>query len=501
MNEQVVLVCVQVFLLVLTVRKWVAEDKFSKTIEAVEGGKQPKYCKALLNSWDFYIISKEQVSDLKKSIGEQIKLAIEEEKLQETLRKRTKKEKYILIGRRFVAFLLYCILQASSWYVIIVLTTQSSNMQRHLAEKIPFLSNYVASIVPAVVTVINSTLPTIISFLTKMEKWDDVGFGIKAMVTRLFLAKILNILIQLFSFALLLDPFLFASKFDFFGFEMQFVSIRKNVMVEFKNFDFQCRAEQVASGLLTLVVTDFLVSKIMAIVPPILKWAQKAVQILIVQPWREKKKTNNKKNSNKVSPVAAFDSDSANNTNILSSVQKKENDDGTPFNNDSTAAVGVLAPGSVKPEINFNETTQQQKELTNTTLQTLSQKPIKNQQISTAVVIAPEEAVEMPNTSSSSTTKKQLFRQIFEPFDQKDRREFLVPEKMVALFYSITITLIAIPLAPGTALVSLLLLVSTFKFDKIILMVSIILRIYSSHKPCTHSLCLISTCYLLHSMQ
>ncbi|EEY65032.1 uncharacterized protein PITG_16489 [Phytophthora infestans T30-4] len=92
---------------------------------------------------------------------------MEEEKQAETIKSRTKKQQYILYARRFIAF--------------------------------------------PVVTVINAILPKLISLLTAIEKWDDVGFAIKAMVTRLYLAKILNMLIQMFSFALLLDPFLLTS--------------------------------------------------------------------------------------------------------------------------------------------------------------------------------------------------------------------------------------------------------------------------------------------------
>uniref|UniRef100_K3WCX7 Uncharacterized protein n=1 Tax=Globisporangium ultimum (strain ATCC 200006 / CBS 805.95 / DAOM BR144) TaxID=431595 RepID=K3WCX7_GLOUD len=110
----------------------------------------------MLNAWDFSLSTPEQAGDLKKSIAEQVKLVMEEEKLAETLKSRT----------------------------------------RHRV---------------AVVTVINSILPTVISLLTKLEKWDDVGFSIKAMVTRLYLAKILNVLIQLFSYALLLNPYLLTS--------------------------------------------------------------------------------------------------------------------------------------------------------------------------------------------------------------------------------------------------------------------------------------------------
>ncbi|KAF4324491.1 hypothetical protein BBO99_00000179 [Phytophthora kernoviae] len=120
-------------------------------------------------------------------------------------------QKYILYARRFIAFIFYTAIQAASWYLIILLTTQSSELQLKIATDAAFFAPYASTIVPAAVTVINAILPKLISLLTAIEKWDDVGFAIKAMVTRLYLAKILNVLIQVFSFALLLDPQLLTS--------------------------------------------------------------------------------------------------------------------------------------------------------------------------------------------------------------------------------------------------------------------------------------------------
>ncbi len=65
-----------------------------------------------------------------------------------------------------------------------------------------------SSVVPLGVTIINSALPKVLKALTDFEKWDDSGFRIKAKATRVFMAKMLNILIQIYSYALLLDPYL-----------------------------------------------------------------------------------------------------------------------------------------------------------------------------------------------------------------------------------------------------------------------------------------------------
>ncbi|KAL4172493.1 hypothetical protein KRP22_007657 [Phytophthora ramorum] len=247
----VILLWMEILLLLFTLRKWVAEDRMAKAVLAVENASEkPKYSRLLLNAWDLSLTTPGQVSDLKETIAEQVKLAMEEEKRAETIKSRTKKQKYILYARRIIAFVFYIAIQAASWYLIILLTTQSSQLQLEIAERAAIFAPYASSIVPAVVTVINAVLPKLISLLTAIEKWDDVGFAIKAMVTRLYLAKILNVLIQLFSFALLLDPLLLTSTqsiLDLFTFDGSVV--RQNVMLEFKPESFACRAEQASAGM------------------------------------------------------------------------------------------------------------------------------------------------------------------------------------------------------------------------------------------------------------
>ncbi|KAG7402227.1 transmembrane channel-like 7 [Phytophthora boehmeriae] len=399
----VVLVSMEVLLLLVTLRKWISEDRMAKTIQAIENASEkPKYSSILLNAWDFSIITTSQASDLKKTILEQVKLAMEEEKRAETIKTRTKMQKYKLYARRFIAFVFYMTIQAASWYLIIRLTTQSSEIQAKLAAYAAFFAPYASTIVPAAVTIINAILPKLISLLTAMEKWDDVGFAIKAMVTRLYLAKILNVLIQVFSFALLLDPQLLTSKQSVWGlFTFEGATIRQNIMVEFKSS--ACRAEQASAGLLTLVVTDFSVSKAMAISSPLISVIVNKLKSLLRR-HREKRAAMKKAISAKVVPG-----------NV---------DTGTP----------EMVKDKELPDFGSNV------ELP----------------ISTSLVVQEttdiREPVELPA----------------EPLLTKS--EFLVPQKMVALLYSCTIALVAIPLAPTTALLALLLHIANFKFDKFILM-------------------------------
>lgn len=336
-----------------------------------------------------------------------------------------RKERYHLYARRVVAFLIYLVIQASSWYLIILLTTQSSQIQTQIVMNAAFLAPYVSTLVPAVVTIINSILPTIISLLTKLEKWDDVGFSIKAMVTRLYLAKMLNVLIQLFSYALLLNPFLLTSVQKIARLvTVDGSKVRKNVMLKFKPEMYECRAEQVASGLLTLVITDFTISKVVGIASPFISVAVKKLK-LVWQRCNEK----HKKNKTKSAVVVPF-SDNVAELPVTVHEQTESNDQ-LPSQPGEDRLRTPTDPNEAKTVID----------------------PPDNRD--TAAQIKPSDPTAPAINSPAQVT----------------RSEFLVPQKMVALLYSCTIALLAIPLAPTTAMLTLGLHLVNFKFDKFYLMV------------------------------
>jgi hypothetical protein len=346
-----------------------------------------------------------------KSIAEQIKVALQEELLAETLRRRTRNERYALYARRAASFLLYIVIQATCWWVILMVTTQASQIQASIARSAPLLAPYVSSIVPAAVTLINSVLPVVIGQLTALEKWDDVGFAIKAMVTRLYLAKVLNVLIQLVSYALLMDPYLFTGAqtiLEFATFDGP--TVRRNVMLAFKPELYDCRAEQVASGLLTLVVTDFTVSKVGAISSPAVTWVLGKAQ----SQWTRFRNRRRVPDTARVVPVSNPDPG-------LSNVVAEE-------------------AASDRPQ---------------------STTPTKSSSTAAAVRKSSTLVSSTPTSETSASMPEQL-----------KKSEFQVPQKMVSLLYSCTIALVAIPLAPTAAVLALLLHVINFKLDKLFLTVS-----------------------------
>ena len=89
---------------------------------------------------------------------------------------------------------------------------------------------------------------------------------------KMYLAKILNALIQFFFFTLLSNPFFFTSTSStYFGVDLSGYSstlrqadIRGNMELPFTPEVFECRLDQVAAGLVNLVTVDFLTSKLIA---------------------------------------------------------------------------------------------------------------------------------------------------------------------------------------------------------------------------------------------
>ncbi|KAH9133214.1 hypothetical protein AeRB84_020651 [Aphanomyces euteiches] len=265
--------------------KWIREDQVSKLVQASDQSHQYKFSKLILNAWDFEATSSQDASDWSKGIGEALGVALYDDIKQEKIRNRSKDERYKLYARRIFATFLYLVIQSTCWALILMLTIFSSKLQQIIKDNVPSLTAYAASIVPLGAAVINGALPAIISILTKFERWDDQGFEIKAMVTRLFLAKVLNILIQLWSYGMLLDPYLYTENTALLDWMPIPSFVRSNVMIKFKSDVYSCRAEQVASGLIILVLTDFVVSKVSAIVTALL-----AKVIELIKQWNAKRK-------------------------------------------------------------------------------------------------------------------------------------------------------------------------------------------------------------------
>lgn len=264
-----VIIISQALLLYLAVRKWVNEDRRSKAISMFEGKEgEHKYSKITLNAWDYSLVATD-VADLKYAIGEQLLLAIHEDEVADAQRKRSWKEDAKLYTRRVVGLLLSISLQAGAAYVIIQLTITSATLAELIRESGGDLLAPLADfIVPVAVSVLNALQPPILTALSKFEKWDSGGTQVKTLVWRLFIAKMLNMLLQVFSFAQLADPYMLRSPSFGMSDTSFLISVRQSTQKRFQPESYQCRADQTGAGIFQLVVAEFVVSKIIAISMP-----------------------------------------------------------------------------------------------------------------------------------------------------------------------------------------------------------------------------------------
>ncbi|GBG31478.1 Transmembrane channel-like protein 5 [Hondaea fermentalgiana] len=273
-----------------SINKWIREDRRAKAFGLFEDlDSQSRFAQSALNAWDHSISDPREVEDLKHTLLDQYFLTTHELNTANKKKSRSFKERLTLRARRITANFIYISVQGSSAAAIIYLTATSAQMSQNVLQIIsdnaslqwllPIVTLISGSIVPLAVSVINALLPAVVTFVTAFEKWDDGGFHTKYMLSRLFVAKILNAFIQVFSFLQLLDPYMLRGdpiiSRDFSltartNTEKRLVSVGSTYGAAGtvpRGLD-ECRADLYGAGIFQLVITEFVVSKTaFAIVP------------------------------------------------------------------------------------------------------------------------------------------------------------------------------------------------------------------------------------------
>ena len=113
--------------------------------------------------------------------------------------------------KRSIGILLYICLILISWALIIYLKAQSAEVAESLSSYIEGASYISGSIVPGSVTVINIIVPVIIDKITAFESWDSEKTVQNVLLMKMYLAKILMVIIQFVSNLFLGDPIMFTS--------------------------------------------------------------------------------------------------------------------------------------------------------------------------------------------------------------------------------------------------------------------------------------------------
>lgn len=257
-------------LIATTLAKWIAEDRFARELNAIELAQSgQKFSKVVLGTWDFGVQTIEDVENLRQSTGQAVVLLFDSEAVEQLAQSRDCQATSILYLRRFLGILTFIALQTISAVTIVGLNAYSSQVEGTIAAigssggvSAGTVATISASVVPASVTVINTIMPVIITKITEAEQWDDPKTHVKAMMSRMFLAKILNAIVQIVGVFLLADPFLLAQG------ERQ-LQLRKDLGVAFDPTTYACRADQAANVILQAVLVEFTLSKVVDIVSPL----------------------------------------------------------------------------------------------------------------------------------------------------------------------------------------------------------------------------------------
>ena len=280
-------------MMVQTVIKWSAEDRKLKMITAFEGSKdsQNKYAKLVLNAWDHNLNSVRDSRDHKLFIAESLRMLVQDAEAAESSGSRTLIQKAKLYARRAFFILLYIIIQIGGMSLIVITLAGQNATIKSFGEQVFEFTSGAVEITPIVVGIVNGVIPQLTTRLLKQEKYDDQGTIIKQTVLRIFLTKTFNILIQVVSYLLLQDPFLFAamdSPPQFLGTwhqevpSLQMINIRSIFKKAFStsldnsdralatsaDFSNKCRVNQVGLNLFSFLYIAFATEIVMAFLFP-----------------------------------------------------------------------------------------------------------------------------------------------------------------------------------------------------------------------------------------
>jgi len=256
------------------IRKWINEDANSKIINSIEAEQANiKFAKQFLCCWDHGLTQSTDVEDLICTIGSNMSTMVAVEREKGKTLERSFNEKVKLFTKRSIGILLYICLLLISWAAIIYLKAQSQQVAEQLSSYIEGANYLSDSIVPGSVTVINVIVPVIIDKITAFESWDSEKTVQNVLLMKMYLAKILMVLIQFVSNLFLGDPIMFTSDAStYFGYDFSNLAsaasrykLRENLETPFDPTTYNCRLDQVGASFIQIITVDFFLSKVIAL--------------------------------------------------------------------------------------------------------------------------------------------------------------------------------------------------------------------------------------------
>jgi hypothetical protein len=238
--------------------KFLYEDRLMKHIVAIENENLNPYSKLLLANWDFSRIRTVEIEEYSGSVCNQLLAALEESLTKGITKSRSRYETFVVISRRVTGNFLFLLTIVISFAIILYVTIYGNEIAGYLRH-FPGLSNINSIVVPIILNLVNSALPTILKMITDKEAWDSAQTISNITLFRLYLASTLNALLLIVSYLVLADPFLLA----------QYPQLRDSFGLKVNRTSFACRLDQVAEGLFTLVGFTWFIDEAIFLLTPL----------------------------------------------------------------------------------------------------------------------------------------------------------------------------------------------------------------------------------------
>lgn len=251
-----VVIILTVTLLALCV-KIVAEDKEMKTLDAYDAISGTPYANLILCAWDNSTVTKSEVDDLKLDLSNRIAQQMEENNSLGLKKRRSRREEYIMMTRRVVGFILYFVLIASAFTLIIFFTINSKQIASSFPS-LPGVGSIGSLISPFVLESINTATPLILNWITSFEMWDSGQTELNLILFRMYLSNTLNTVILALTYILLADPLLLAS----------LPQLRTDLELPISSA-YDCRIDQVADALFSLMILTWFFRVVLVAASPI----------------------------------------------------------------------------------------------------------------------------------------------------------------------------------------------------------------------------------------
>ena len=234
-------------LLISIVEHLVTEDKLMKRADAAMKGNEAPYAKDLFCSWDMSGCKDyREAQDQKGTISNSFLTRLDQSKILELRKSRSRFDIFVLYCRRFLGAILYLAVQGASFIAIALVTIYTETITNTVASS--GFSSFSSVIAPLALNIINGMAPTLLKQITQLEAWDSGDFKVNILLGRMFLSNIMNTLILAVSYLLLADPFLLAN----------YPSFRS--LLELKESGaFSCRIDQCADAMFSLLITNFFI--------------------------------------------------------------------------------------------------------------------------------------------------------------------------------------------------------------------------------------------------